>query len=39
MADQPHGGLGFVVVVGVLAGVELVLFTSVPATMERRAHR
>jgi hypothetical protein len=30
MENQPAGGLGFIVVVGVLAGVELILFTAVP---------
>lgn len=36
MDDQPLGGLGFVVLVGVLAGLALVLFTALP---EARAAR
>lgn len=33
MDDQPAGGIGFVVLVGVVAGLSLVAFTSVPAAM------
>ena len=36
MEDQPAGGLGFVVVVGVLAGLELIVFTAIPEAMDRR---
>ena len=36
MDGQPAGGVGFVAIVGVLAGLELVVFTSLPAAMEAR---
>jgi len=36
MENQPAGGLGFIVVVGVLAGIEIILFTAVPQAMTGR---
>lgn len=36
MDDQRLGGIGFVVVVGVLAGIELVVFTALPEAMAAR---
>ena len=36
MEGQPFGGLGFVVLVGVLAGLALVVFTAIPEAMEAR---
>ena len=39
MENQPVGGLGFVVLVGVLAGLFLVLFTALPEAMAARRPR
>jgi hypothetical protein len=39
MDDQSVGGLGFVVLVGVLAGLFLVLFTALPEAMAARRPR
>ncbi len=39
MQDQPLGGIGFVVLVGVLAGLELIVFTALPEAMEARKPR
>jgi len=39
MDDQPAGGLGFVVLVGVLAGLFLVLFTALPEALAARRLR
>lgn len=36
MDDQPAGGLGFVILVGVLAGLALVAFTALPEAMAAR---
>ncbi|MDW3217409.1 MAG: hypothetical protein R8F63_02240 [Acidimicrobiales bacterium] len=36
MEDQPAGGVGFVLVVGVLAGLALVAFTALPEAMGAR---
>ncbi len=36
MEEQPAGGIGFVVVVGVLAGLALVLFTALPEALATR---
>ena len=36
MDDQPAAGLGFVLLIGVLAGLELILFTALPEAMEAR---
>ncbi|MBQ87417.1 MAG: hypothetical protein CL433_01035 [Acidimicrobiaceae bacterium] len=36
MEDQPAAGLGFVAAVGVLAGLELVVFTALPDALEAR---
>ena len=36
MDGQPLGGLGFVAVVGVLAGIELVVFTALPESLHSR---
>lgn len=36
MAEQPAGGLGFVVMVGVLAGLALIVFTALPEAMAAR---
>jgi hypothetical protein len=39
MDNQPFEGLGFVVLVGVLAGLFLVLFTALPEAMAARRSR
>ncbi len=39
MNDQPAGGLGFVILVGVLAGLFLVLFTALPEALAARRPR
>ena len=39
MDDQPASGIGFVVLVGVLAGLFLVLFTALPEAMATRRPR
>ena len=36
MRDQPATGIGFVVIIGVLAGLELVFFTALPEALEAR---
>ena len=36
MEDQPAAGVGFVAAVGVLAGLELVVFTALPEVLEAR---
>ena len=36
MKDQPATGIGFVVMIGVLAGLELVFFTALPEALEAR---
>lgn len=36
MEDQPAAGVGFVAAVGVLAGLELVVFTALPDALEAR---
>ena len=36
MEDQPAGGVGFVLMIGVLAGLELVFFTALPEALEAR---
>jgi hypothetical protein len=36
MKDQPAKGIGFVVMIGVLAGLELVFFTALPEALEAR---
>lgn len=36
MEDQPLGGVGFVVIIGVLAGLELLVFTSLPEALTSR---
>ncbi|MEO0492978.1 MAG: MauE/DoxX family redox-associated membrane protein [Actinomycetota bacterium] len=36
MEDQPAAGIGFVVMIGVLAGLELVFFTALPEALEAR---
>ena len=36
MEDQPAAGIGFVAAVGVLAGLELVVFTALPEVLEAR---
>jgi len=37
MADQPAGGIGFVVLIGVIAGLALVAFTALPEALSARA--
>lgn len=39
MDGQPAGGVGFVILVGVLAGLALVVFTALPEAMAARASR
>ena len=39
MEDQPAGGAGFVVLVGVLAGLAMVLFTALPEALAARKPR
>jgi len=39
MDDQPAGGVGFVVLVGVLAGLALVMFTALPEALAARRPR
>ncbi len=39
MEDQPAGGVGFVVLVGVLAGLALVMFTALPEALAARRPR
>ena len=36
MKDQPAAGIGFVVLIGVLAGLELIFFTALPEALETR---
>lgn len=36
MDDQPAGGVGFVIMVGVLAGLALIVFTALPEAMAAR---
>ena len=36
MDDQPAGGVGFVILVGVLAGLALIVFTALPEAMAAR---
>ena len=36
MKDQPAAGIGFVVLIGVLAGLELIFFTALPEALEAR---
>lgn len=36
MAEQPYGGIGFVILVGVLAGLALTAFTALPEAMAAR---
>lgn len=36
MDDQPAAGIGFVVVIGVLAGLEFILFTALPEAVHAR---
>jgi len=39
MEDQPAGGVGFVVLVGVIAGLGLVMFTALPEALAARRPR